>query len=90
MNLSDQIKPVSYLEAHAAEIINTLGEREDPLIITQNGEAKAVIQDIDSYERTQETVALLKVLALGERQIEAGEVESASDVIARLRERRQI
>ena len=89
MKLSDQIKPISYLKAHAAEIIRTLGDRREPLIITQNGEAKVVMQDIDSYERMQETVALLKILALGSRQIEAGQVEPAASVIARLRERRQ-
>ena len=59
------------------------------MIITQNGEAKAVVQDIDSYEQMQETVSLLKILALGNRQIEAGQVQPAADVIARLRERRQ-
>ena len=89
MKLSNQIKTISYLKAHAAEIVRALGERREPLVITQNGEAKAVIQDIDSYERTQETVALLKILALGERQIEAGRVRPAGEVVARLRERRQ-
>ena len=89
MKLSSQIKPISYLKAHAAEIVRTLGDRQEPLIITQNGEAKAVIQDIDSYERMQETVALLKILALGSRQIEAGQVRPAADVIARLREQGQ-
>ena len=69
--------------------MRTLGDRQEPLIITQNGEAKAVMQDIDSYERMQETVALLKILALGSRQIEAGQVQPAAEVIARLRERRQ-
>ena len=59
------------------------------MIITQNGEAKVVIQDIDSFEQMQETVALLKILALGNRQIEAGQVQLAVDVIARLRKRRQ-
>ena len=89
MSLSDQIKPISYLKAHAAEIIRTLGDRSEPLIITQNGEAKAVVQDIDSYERMQESVALLKMLALGDRQIEAGQVRPAAEVIARLRKRHQ-
>ncbi len=89
MKLSSQIKPISYLKAHAAEIIRTLGDRREPLIITQNAEAKVVIQDIDSYEQTQETVALLKILALGRRQIETGRVQPAAEVIARLRERRQ-
>ena len=89
MKLSSQIKPISYLKAHAAEIVRTLREQREPLIITQNGEAKVVIQDIDSYEEAQETVALLKILALGSRQIEAGQVQPAADVIMRLRKRRR-
>ena len=88
MNLSDRIKPISYLKAHASEIVRTLGDHQEPLIITQNGEAKAVIQDIASFEEMQETIALLKILALGSREIEAGEVQPAAEVIARLRERR--
>jgi len=86
MKLSSQIKPISYLKAHAAEIVRNMGEQGGPLIITQNGEAKVVLQDIESYEQTQETMALLKILALGNRQIEAGSVEPADDVIRRLRE----
>ena len=89
MKRSEQIKPISYLKAHAAEIARTLGERQRPLIITQNGEAKMVVQDIDSYDRMQETLSLLKILALGNRQIEAGQVEPAAEVVARLRRRRK-
>ncbi len=88
MKLSGRIKPISYLKAHAAEIVRSLGDRQEPLIITQNGEAKGVLQDIDSYEQTQETVALLKILALGNRQIEAGQIQPATNVITRLRKRR--
>ncbi len=89
MKLSSQIKPISYLKAHASEIVRNLPEQGEPLIITQNGEAKAVVQDIASYEQTQETLALLKILALGTRQIEEGKVRLASEVIQRLREQRQ-
>ena len=89
MKLSSQIKPISYLKAHAASIVRTLKDKQEPLIITQNGEAKVVMQDIESYEQMQETIALLKILALGSRQIEAGQVQPASDVIALLQERRQ-
>ena len=88
MKLSSQIKPISYLKAHAAEIVRNMGEQGAPLVITQNGEAKVVLQDIESYEQTQETMALLKILALGNRQIEAGNVEPAAAVIRRLRKRR--
>jgi prevent-host-death family protein len=88
MKLSSQIKPISYLKAHAAEVIRTLGKKGEPLVITQNGEAKVVIQDIESYEQTQETMALLKILALGNRQVEEGKLEPASRVISRLRKRK--
>ena len=86
MRLSARIKPISYLKAHAAEIVRTMGEQREPLVITQNGEAKVVIQDIRTYEETQETMALLKILALGNQQIEAGRVRTAGDVISRPRE----
>ena len=89
MSLSDRIKPISYLKAHAAEIMRSIGDQPEPLIITQNGEAKAVVQDIDSYERMQESLTLLRMLALGSRQIEAGQVQPAADVIARLRKRQR-
>ncbi len=77
-----RIKPISYLKAHAAEILRDL--EHEPLIITQNGHAKAVLQDVHSYEDTQETLALLKILALGNTQIESGNFKPASEVFARL------
>jgi prevent-host-death family protein len=89
MPLSRQIKPISYLKAHASEIVRDIGQKQDPMIITQNGEAKAVLQDIESYEQTQETMALLKILALGTRQVEEGKVQPAAEVIKRLRNRRK-
>jgi prevent-host-death family protein len=80
MSLAKQIKPISYLKANAAEVIRTLHEQGEPLIITQNGEAKAVLQDIASYEQTQETLALLKILALGRKQFAEGKVHDADEV----------
>lgn len=85
MKLTGRVRPISYLKAHAADILRELAEQEAPLVVTQNGEAKAVLQDIASYERTQETLALLKLLALGERQVDAGRVQPAADVLRRLR-----
>lgn len=89
MKLSDQIKPISYLKANAAEVIRDLSKRQEPLIITQNGEATAVIQDIRSYEAEQETMALLKILALGQAQVQRGEIREASGVIQDIRARRR-
>jgi len=82
---SSQIKPISYLKANTAEIVRRLAERGEPLVITQNGVAKAVIQDLASYEETQETMALLKILALGNRQIKEGKVAPVADAVKRLR-----
>ncbi|MGN7613612.1 type II toxin-antitoxin system Phd/YefM family antitoxin [Magnetococcales bacterium HHB-1] len=87
MKLANHIKPISYLKAHAPEVIRGLAEHRDPVIITLHGEAKAVLQDISAYEETQETMALLKILALGNKQIEKGEVSPASEVIQRLRKK---
>ena len=85
MRYSTRIKPISYLKANAAEILATLGEQREPLVITQNGEAKAVLQDVASYEETQETLALLKILDLGQQDVQAGRVKPVADVVARLR-----
>ncbi|HAT49871.1 MAG: type II toxin-antitoxin system Phd/YefM family antitoxin [Nitrospirae bacterium] len=87
MKLSRQIKPISCLKAHAAEIVRNLSGQDGPLVITQNGEAKVVMQDIESYEQNQETMALLKILALGTLQVEKGKVQLAGDVVQRLRDR---
>ncbi|OSZ66615.1 antitoxin, Phd family protein [Sphingomonas sp. IBVSS2] len=81
----ERIKPISYFKANAAEVINDLRETGEPMVITQNGEATAVIQDVASYEKDQETLALLKILALGRRDIEAGRTKPFDEVIARLR-----
>ena len=89
MKLSTQVRPITYLKANAAEVIRDLAEHRKTLVITQNGEAKAVMQDVASYEQTQETLALLKILALGNRQIEHGKVVAAADVISKLRRKRE-
>tara|TARA_R110000868_G_scaffold107750_1_gene294662 strand:- start:1943 stop:2218 length:276 start_codon:yes stop_codon:yes gene_type:complete len=88
MRYSSQVKPISYLKANAAEILTQLAEQREPLLITQNGEAKAVLQDLASYEETQETLALLKILALGNQDVTAGKVKPVADVVARLRAKR--
>ncbi|MEN2708770.1 type II toxin-antitoxin system Phd/YefM family antitoxin [Sphingomonas sp. NPDC092331] len=81
----ERIKPISYFKANAAEVINDLRETGEPMVITQNGEATAVIQDVASYEKDQETLALLKILALGQKDIEAGRYRPADEVFADLK-----
>jgi prevent-host-death family protein len=88
MRYSSQVKPISYLKANAAKVLAELSEQRQPLVITQNGEAKAVLQDVASFEETQETLALLKILAVGNQDLEAGRVKPVADVVARLHAKR--
>ena len=88
MHFSTQVKPISYLKANAAQVLAQLTANREPLLITQNGEAKAVLQDVASYEQAQETLALLKVLALGNQDLVAGRVKPVAQVLTRLRAKR--
>ncbi|PRC94875.1 Prevent-host-death family protein [Solimicrobium silvestre] len=89
MKFSEQIKPISYLKSHAAEIIRDFDNNKNPLIITQNGEAKMVVMDIRSYEQQQETMALLKILALGNQQIEQGKFQDSASFFAEMEQEDQ-
>ncbi len=77
MKLSNSVKSVSFLKNNTAEILKNIGKSGQPLIITQNGEATAVLQDIKSYEELVDSLALLKILALGQKDIEEGRIKSA-------------
>jgi prevent-host-death family protein len=70
MKLSESVKPISYLKAHASEIIRDISINHKTFVITQNGEAKAIVQDIASYEQTQESLALLKMLSQSKLSLE--------------------
>lgn len=74
MHLSQDIKPISYLKAKTADVINSVNENQRTIIITQNGEAKAVIQDIKSYENLQNSLNLLKLIVQSENDVENNEV----------------
>ena len=84
MKFSSQIKPISYLKSHTAEIVKNLSESREPLLITQNGEAKLVVLDVKTYEEQEETLALLKILALGNHEIEQGKFRDIEDVFEEL------
>jgi prevent-host-death family protein len=84
MRFSEQIKPISYFKDNAAKVITEITASREPLIITQNGEATCVIQDIKSYEDDKNTLALLKLLALGRKQIEEGKFKPAREVFAKM------
>ncbi|OGV63323.1 MAG: prevent-host-death protein [Lentisphaerae bacterium RIFOXYB12_FULL_65_16] len=75
MLLSDSVKPISFVKAHASEVIRGVVENGQPVVVTLNGEAKVVIEDVREYERQQETLALLKLIALGKKDIRMGRVK---------------
>ena len=79
MSLAEQIKPISYLKSNAADIVKGFASNPESIIITQNGEAKMVVMDIGAYERQQETMALLKLLSLGKKDVLEGKFQSAED-----------
>lgn len=87
MRYSTQVRPVSYLKANVAEVLADVHRTREPVLITQNGQAKAVLVDVVSYEKTQETLAMLKLLALGQREIAAGETVDARSAIEELKAR---
>ncbi len=82
MRFSTQIKPISYVKAHAAELLDRINEEREPIIITQNGEARAVLVDVATYDQTMhETLTLLKILALADKEIEAGQTVPIEEVM---------
>ena len=89
MKPSQVIRPISYLRAHAAQVVREIEETRRPMIVTQNGEAKAVVQDIRSYEEMEESLALLKILAQSRKSADAGMGSSASEAFRRVRAARR-
>jgi prevent-host-death family protein len=79
MRYSNNIRPISYLKEKTTAIIREITETREPMVITQNGNATFIVQDIKSFEQTQETMALLKILALGQNEIAAGKFGSSDD-----------
>jgi len=89
MKLSTAVKPISYLKAHASELIRNITNTQQTLIVTHNGEAKVVVQDIHSFEKMQETLALLKILTGSKRNIKRGNVKTIGETFASLKMRIQ-
>jgi prevent-host-death family protein len=87
VGIETRVKPISYLKSHAAELIRELGDGGPPVVVTQNGEAKAVLQDVESYAATQELLALLKLLSMARDDMAAGRVEPIAGLKERVRAR---
>ena len=86
MRLTTHIKPISYLKDNAAQIVRDLTESREPLLITQNGESKLVVMDVQSYEDNIQTLAMLKILALGQNQIKGGQYKTIEQTFAEIDE----
>lgn len=84
MNIKEDIRPISYIKANAAEILEQVNESHRPVYVTQNGEAKAVLVDTESYENMKKALGLLKLLAQGESDIVNGNVVSQENFFADL------
>jgi len=76
VNLAQDLRPISYVKAHTTEVVKHVGDSKTPVVITQNGEAKAVIIDIESYQKTLNAISLAKLLSFGEKDIKNGNVIS--------------
>jgi prevent-host-death family protein len=87
MRLSDSIKPISYLKAHASEIIRDITANQKTLVVTHNGEAKVVVQDVKVYERQQETLAMLKILAQSSQSFRKGGFKPLKQAFVNLKQR---
>ena len=87
MHLSQDIKPISYLKAKTADVIHSVNENQRTIIITQNGEAKAVVQDIKSYENLQNSLNLLKLIVQSENDIETGNIIKQEEMFDNLEQR---
>ena len=80
MNISQDIKPVTYLKSRASDLLKQINETHRPVIITQNGEPRAILQDPKSYEDMRNAIGLLKLLAQGEQEIRDGKTKSQQEV----------
>ena len=88
MKFSTQIKPISYVKANAAELLERIEKEREPIIITQNGEARAVLMDIHSYEEQLDTLNLLKTFVANHSEVATDEAYSIDEAVAELRRRR--
>lgn len=84
MDIANRIKPTSYLKGHTSDVVKTITASREPLLLTQNGEVNMVVMDIQSWQEREETLALLKILAMGSKQIEEGKFRPADEVFADL------
>ncbi len=84
MNIKEDIRPISYVKAHAADMLDQVNETKRPVFVTQNGEAKAVLLDPASYENMRTALGLLKMVAQGEKDVIDGKLLSQEEAFVRI------
>lgn len=89
MSSPTNIKSISYLKSHAAQISSDLEQNGTPYVITQNGEASMVIESVKQFQEKEELIAVLKIIAMGEKDRLQGKGVSAEEARAQLRAARQ-
>ena len=87
VNLKDDIKPISYIKTNAADMMKYVNEVRNPIVITQNGEAKAVLVDIESYQEMRNAFSLLKIVQLSEKEIFYGKYKTAGTIFSEIESR---
>ena len=87
MRPSEAIKPIRYLKTHVSELIRDISNNQKTMVITQNGEAKVIVQDVKVYEETKESLALLKILALSHKNMQDGNVKSVESAFKDIRKK---
>jgi prevent-host-death family protein len=85
MNIAEDIKPITHLKSKAADLLNQINETHRPVIITQNGEPRAVLQDPESYENMRNAIGLLKLISLGEEDVRNGRTKPQEEVFTKIR-----
>ena len=87
MNITSDIKPITYLKSRAADVLQQINETHRPVIITQNGEPRAVLQDPESYENMRNAIGILKLMSQGEDDVKQGNIKSQENVFSDLEKR---
>jgi prevent-host-death family protein len=87
MNLKDDIKPISYIKTNAADMLKRVNETRNPIVITQNGEARAVLMDTGSYQSMISALGILKLMSQSEKEIDENLVSENDEVFGRIEKR---
>lgn len=85
INLKEDIRPISYIKTHAADILNYINDNKNPIIVTQNGEARGVLLDVESYQNMINALSLMKLIQISENSISEGKLHKNKNVFSELR-----